>query len=208
MTRWHQTVCVFTFISLIYFLLATTLAMALYPGYDFFGQFLSALGASQWGFLFNSAVIVIGISTSLLYGTIVSQFAQESIKTYRFLFVASLLGFLSGILLIGVGSFVASGKTSDIHDFFAIAFFLDLLLFMSLFLIGFIRTPESFVGYKSRHGLAFTSAIISLSTAIGLFIPSVNQYLMQKIIVFLYVVFVFWLDYAFFSHHKRCFLPS
>ncbi len=174
----------------------------LYPQYDFLGQFLSALGTSEWGFLFNTAVIIIGISTFLFYGTIIHQFIHKTIKMSYLVLVASTLGSFSGILLIGVGTFVASGETSDIHDFFAIAFFIVLMIFMLLFAIGFSRTSNPLIGAQSKHGLTFLSIAIFLSTVAGLFMPAINQYLMQKLVVFLYVVFVFWLDYLLFSYQN------
>ncbi len=196
MFRWKQMMSVLTIGSLAYFVLGTILAMILYPNYDFFGQFLSALGVSKWGFLFNSAVVSIGISTMFLYATIAHDLWLRPVRPSFFLFVALLFGSFSGILLIGVGIFVASGNTSDIHDLFAISFFLVLMLLTLFFVIGLVRSPL-FKDGNTKIGLTLFGFTISLSIAVGLFVPKANQYVTQKLVVLLYLIFVFWLTRVF-----------
>jgi hypothetical protein len=51
--------------------------------------------------------------------------------------------------------------------------------------------------------LAFLGLAVSINTAIGLFIPQSNPYLMQKIVVFFYLLFIFWLDYGLLSYSRQ-----
>lgn len=164
----------------IYFVLVTVILMFLYDGYQFSKDFLSALGTNEIGWIFNSAVILLGLSSLFFYITIYSKYPEVSIFL-RFTFL--ILGTISGISLLGIGVFASGGEMSKTHDFFAILYIM-LLIPLSLVFAWLMKLTKS---GSILIGLAITTSII---TFVGLFIPGVNQFIFQKLIVYTYNVFL------------------
>lgn len=164
----------------VYFVLVTVILMLLFDGYQFSRHFLSALGTNEIGWIFNSAVILLGLSSLIFYITIYSLYSEVPI----FLRIAFLiLGIVSSVALLSIGVFVFGGEMSKTHDFFAILYFM-LLIPLSLVFAWLMKLTKS---GSILIGLAITTSII---TFVGLFIPGVNQFIFQKLIVYTYNVFL------------------
>ena len=163
-----------------YFVLVTIVLMFLYKNYQFTGQFLSALGTNEIGWIFNTAVIQLGLSSLLFYITIFKLYSSSNIFL-RYLFL--IIGVVSSISLLGVGIFVSGGEMSRTHDFFAIMYFM-ILIPLSLIFLYLMRL--------SNYGklLILLASATTIVTFVGLFIPGVNQYVFQKLIVYTYDVFL------------------
>lgn len=159
----------------IYFVLAVLIAILVYPHYQITEQFLSALGTTNYGWIFNSAVILLGAVSYPFY----FQFYQQ--RKSKEALITLVLGEISAVQLLGIGLFVSDGATSKLHDIFAISLF---LLFVPLGLL------LSYCLWSTHRTESYLGIIFSITTIIGLFVPGVNQYVMQKVIVGVYVTFL------------------
>ncbi len=167
-------ICILMLTSLIYFIISVSIAMIVYPSYGFLTQFLSALGVGSHGWIFNLSLVFLGITTIPFFITAL----KNTLWNNSFISISHYLGSFSGLLLIGIGVFVSAGKSSTLHNIFAILYFLTIMVECGLFSIG--------VWYDNRF-LSIMLMYVAIITLIGLFLP-VNQYLFQKLIVFSYII--------------------
>ncbi len=162
--------------AIVYFVVASVVAMILYPNYDNTSQFLSALGVGDNGWLLNSGLILLGLTTIPFYLLLNLQFKEDM---NMFLKIGLILGVISGFLIIGIGLFISDGPTSKTHDLFAISYFLLLQLFFVLIPLGLTK-----ILFSTWKHVIILSGILVIITFLGLFIEGVNQYIFQKLIVY------------------------
>ncbi len=160
--------------SVLSFVFLVGLSWILYDGYRPWSQFLSALGVGRWGFLFNLAVVQFGVSLVLFYGSQIDS--GDFCKSYVMSF-----GLLTGLMLVVIGFFPAVDDwVGDVHNVFAIFYF---LFFVPLHLL--------LAGCLDELLLRVLSVSVSVCSFIGLFVPGVNQFVFQKVIVLLELLFYF-----------------
>ena len=162
--------------SLVFFVIASIIAMFLYPNYDNSSMFLSVLGVGENGWLLNSGLILLGLTTIPFYFLLNLHFKQNM---NIFLQIGLILGVFSGFLIIGIGIYISYGETSANHDLFAMSYFLLLQLFFILISLGLSKISNS----KWKYVIILSSLLVII-TFLGLFIEAVNQYIFQKLIIY------------------------
>ena len=162
--------------AIAYFVITSLVAMFLYPNYDNTSQFLSALGVGENGWLLNTGLILLEITTIPFYFFLNLHFIPDMNILLR---ISLILGALSGVLIIGIGVFISDGETSAIHDLFAISYFLLLLLFFMLIPLGLFK-----ISFSKWKYVIILSGMLVIITSLGLFVEIVNQYIFQKLIVY------------------------
>ena len=163
-------------IAVVNFIIVTTTLMNI-GDYDIYTQFLSALGTRSFGILFNSSLVFLAISTFLYFLSLG--------KSGRIGPITTIFGIFTAFLLSGIGIFVSGGWSSDIHNIFAITYFLALIPLYIYLPIQF-KVPH---GYKEI--LSLSGFLTSIMTIVALTVPVVNQYIFQKLIVLAQLVFLF-----------------
>jgi len=99
------------------FLILTTVAILLTPGYDMAGQFLSELGVGGLAaHIFNLGLIITGISFTLFFLSVRAPLDETKVGL-----IGRILGVDSSVALIGVGAFPLTQPM--LHIIFAFAFF-------------------------------------------------------------------------------------
>ena len=145
--------------------------------YDINTQFLSALGTRSSGILFNSSLVFLALATFLYFLSVG--------KSGKIGHITTIFGMFTAFLLFGIGIFVSGGWSSEIHNIFAITYFLALIPLYIYLPIRF-KVPR---GYKEI--LSLSGFLTSIMTVVALTIPVVNQYIFQKLIVLAQLVFLF-----------------
>ena len=155
---WRRWSYILLMLSVIEFLILSSIAMYFYPGgtnadnntsgYDFFLNYYSDLGrfrafngernqVSFW--LFNISIIVFGIS-SAVYFVALREFFQDSIKEQKYSKLGTMMGVVSGCCLSCVG-FLPDDILHDPHIYFTVSGFV-LAFFTALAYIAAISFSE------------------------------------------------------------------
>jgi hypothetical membrane protein len=145
------------------FILLTIIAAANYPNYSIFTNYLSDLGVSSYGVLFNAGCILAGISAILLANALWRKFPEKFGKAGSVIFL------LAGVCLAGVGVFT---EHSNLHIVFSIAFFV--LAAVALIFLG------TAMGRQNKK-MYFLSVIASL--CIAAFLPLGLQPIVEHVAV-------------------------
>lgn len=140
--RVYKLVIFLTQVSMVYFLINTTLAMLLYPNYTFTKQFLSELGMGPTSFLFNSSLIITGILYFPFY-LIMGILIQKDRLDNKYINIAMVFGPLASIFLIFIGIFDMSEENFVIHNIFAISFFIINVLVIACVSYGLMELKWS-----------------------------------------------------------------
>lgn len=161
-------------ISNISFMIITIVLMLLFEGFDFFGYFLSILGTNELGWIFNVSLIMIAITTFLFFINVFLIFNTfERYLRYTLL----ILGMISSFSLVCIALFVTGGSHTHLHDLFA-------LLYFSLLVPEAIIFLRLFQEQRYKIELSYLAIFIAMITFLALFVPMVNQFVFQKIVVY------------------------
>jgi hypothetical membrane protein len=143
------------FVGTAQFILFATVAEALYPDYSISNNYISDLGVGPSAPLFNSSVLVLGLSV------VASVYLLRHVYGKHLVFLIFL--FLCGIGAVGAGLFPAN--LSVIHQFFS----------MLAFLFGALSAVASLKIQKSPF--SYIAAILGLFSLVAFAMFTFSEYL-------------------------------
>lgn len=156
----------FSFITLIGMLtgvILILLSLYQYPDYNIYQHFVSALGASPGvsGPLFNSGLIIIGLSASYFFYNLGKHLKEENIRN-KLRVTTIRIAVFSSISLIFVGIFPSLGTIIKIlHGISAFSFFFSSMIYFTL--LGYLMLKhKKFTRFQSytAFGVAFMAGTL------------------------------------------------
>jgi len=181
-----------TYVGIATFLIGSTFAMLIKPGYSFTNQWLSDLGTGEYAPLFNMTLVFTGLFTSSFYPVTFYLLRQKGYSKTKSM-IGMFLGVTSFIFLILVGVFSLGNDFNNLHGISAMVFLISASFAQILLLSGF----SWYVCFNVASSTAMDNRLsyISLVTAIifgFVFIEGIKfeQYILQKITIYLLIITV------------------
>jgi hypothetical membrane protein len=183
---------IFTYLGVATFIIGSTFAMIIKPGYSFTDQWFSDLGTGTYGPVFNITLILTALLTSTFYPItfyLLRSNGYSDIKST----IGMMLGVTSFVFLILIGVFSLENNMYELHMISAMIFLISTSFAQILLLSGFSwficihlasdPTMDNKISYTSfitamMFGVVFINGI------------SFELHIMQKITIYLLLITV------------------
>ncbi|MFV2014089.1 MAG: DUF998 domain-containing protein [Candidatus Heimdallarchaeota archaeon] len=181
-----------TYIGIATFLIGSTFAMLIKPGYSFTDQWLSDLGTGRYAPVFNITLVLTGLFTSSFYPITFYLLRQKGYSKTRSM-IGMLLGATSFIFLILVGIFSLENDFNNLHGISAMVFLISASFAQLLLLSGF----SWFVCFNVASASAMDNKLSYISLIMVIifgfvFIQGIKfeQFILQKLTIYLLIITV------------------
>lgn len=184
-----RTFLLMTYIGIATFLIGSTFAMLIKPGYSFTNQWLSDLGTGEYAPLFNITLILSGLFTSSFYPVSFYLLRQKGYSKTKSM-IGMIFGVTSFIFLILIGVFSLENDFHNLHSISSMVFIVSTSFAQLLLLSGFswyicvdLAAPSAM-----DNRLSYTSLIIAIIFAIVFILGiSFEQHILQKLTIYLLI---------------------
>lgn len=178
-----------TYIGIATFLIGSTFAMLIKPGYSFTDQWFSDLGTGEYAPIFNTTLIMSGLLTSSFYPITFYLLRENGYSGVKSM-IGMVLGVTSFIFLILVGVFSLENNFHNFHGISAMIFIVSASFAQLLLMSGFswyicihLASPPSMDNRLSYISL-FTAFIFGLFFVQGI---KFEQHILQKLTIYLLI---------------------
>jgi hypothetical membrane protein len=183
---------IITYIGVATFLIGSTFAMLIQPGYSFTDQWFSDLGTGKYGPLFNITLIMTGILSSTFYPITFYLLRSNGYSKLKST-IGMILGVTSFVFLILVGVFSLENNMYKIHTISAMMFLVTTSFAQIMLLSGFswficIHLASD---PTMNNKISYTSFITAIMFGV-VFVNDISfeLHIMQKITFYLLLVTV------------------